>query len=129
VDGAGGLACGARGGAAVLESDGGQSPPASGRYGAWCRTADSLSLEVEFRGDTLLARWSRLPEATSYDARFYTGNGAVLFERELAETTLVLPPGVLKVGTAVLMQVQAWDDLRQLRGRSGLRPVSRPPGN
>jgi hypothetical protein len=92
-------------------------------------TADSLSLEVEFRGDTLLARWSRLPGATTYDARFYTNDGAVMFERELAETTLVLPPDVLKVGTAVLMQVQAWDDLRQLRGRSVLQPVSRPRGN
>jgi hypothetical protein len=92
--------------------------------------SDSLQLVVEFRGDTLLASWSRLPGATTYRTRFYSEDGVVLLERESAETSLVLPPGAqgrLVRETSLLMQVQALDDLRQLRGRSGQRPIARPP--
>jgi hypothetical protein len=96
------------------------------------RGGDTLHLVVSAREAELTAAWERVGTAARYRVRLYSGDGAVLFEREQTDTSIVLAEQVLPAGqrgAQVYWEVQALSRMRQPIARSGLlaaRVATRP---
>ncbi len=90
----------------------------------------SLAVSSHDSNDVLVAAWSRPAGATTYLVRLLAGDGALLFQRETTDTSIVISSDSLGVsaGTSAYWEIQALDELRKPIATSGLTP-SRKPGN
>lgn len=77
--------------------------------------------------DVLMASWSKPPQAISYLVRLLGADGALLFQRETTDTSIVLPADSARAAVpsgSGYWQIQAFDELRKTVATSPLTPVS-----
>jgi hypothetical protein len=91
---------------------------------------NSLIVSSHDSNDVLVAAWSRPSGATSYLVRLLASDGALLFQRETTDTSIVVSSDSVNVsaGASAYWEVQALDELRKPIATSGLTP-SRKSGN
>ncbi len=90
-------------------------------------TAAPMGLRAAMVDRRLAAEWSKVPGAASYRIRFFGSDGALLLQRQTADTALMVASDSLGVspGTgALLWQVQALDRLGGELLRSALVEVA-----
>jgi hypothetical protein len=91
--------------------------------------ADTLSVAATTRGRALEVAWRSVAGARSYRVRLHAADGALLVEREISDTTLVIPSDSVRVpaaATRVFWQIHALDALRQPVARSPLTAGEMP---
>lgn len=77
----------------------------------------------------LWAAWPRVSEADLYRVRLYAGDGALMLEREIADTSISVSREQLPQPTGaaeLLWQIEALDRLRKPIVRSDLTPATAP---
>jgi hypothetical protein len=84
----------------------------------------SLTVSSHDSNDVLIAAWSRAPGATTYLVRLLGGDGALLFQRETTDTSIVVSAdsAQLSAGSRAYWEIQALDELRKPIATSGLTP-------
>ncbi len=99
-------------------------PPDTERAGS----SGALLVRVSTGAATLAVSWSPLPGAASYRVRLFAPDGAVLSEREVADTTLSLTRDSVTATGPLFWQVQALDRLGGELARSALTDaLPKPP--
>jgi hypothetical protein len=88
----------------------------------------NLSFQVTSRAtsDALTAAWNKPARATSYRVRLLAADGTLIFERETADTSIVLPPDSARVAgqnNSPYWEIQALDELRNVIATSALTPA------
>ncbi len=89
----------------------------------------SLTVSSHATKNVLAAVWSRPRQATSYRVRLLAADGALLFERETTDTSIVLPSDSARISVqsaSGYWEVQALDELRKIVATSQLTPVRAP---
>jgi hypothetical protein len=88
----------------------------------------SLPVSAYTSGNTVVAAWGSVPGAEIYHVRLFAGDGSVLIEREIADTTFMVNADLLPApgGNLLYWEIEALDPLRQVVARSGLRKVIPP---
>jgi hypothetical protein len=108
------------------------SPPRAADPDAIRGRPDSIAVQTGLEAGRWTAVWPPLPDAVSYQARIFTGEGRVILTRELSDTSLTLPADSLATlgpGGPLYLEVQGFDLLRRPVGRSpltSLRAVGAP---
>jgi hypothetical protein len=93
--------------------------------------APALAITSHATTTVLVAAWSTPPAARSYRVRLLGGDGSLLFERETADTSIMLPLELLRArGTKapVYWEVQALDALRAVVASSATVQAQTSPG-
>ncbi|MFN0181201.1 MAG: zf-HC2 domain-containing protein [Gemmatimonadales bacterium] len=105
---------------APVATDPGSDSPVRG-------TGDSLNVATATTGGVLVAAWSRVAEAASYQVRLFSADGALVWERRATDTSVSVPrdsiPGTTSGG--LFWQVQALDLIGAPLVRSPLVEVPR----
>jgi Putative zinc-finger len=76
----------------------------------------------------LVAAWSPPPGARSYRVRLLAIDGSLLFERETADTSVMLSSELIRDGTPVYWEVQALDALRSVVATTPVVRAQTSPG-
>lgn len=77
--------------------------------------ATSSAISATATDKALAASWSHAPDARTYRARLMASDGQLLFEREISDTSIVVPTDSLThtgPGGSIYWQVEALNDLR-----------------
>jgi len=94
--------------------------------------ASALTLTSHATGTVLEAAWSSPPGARSYRVRLLATDGSLLFERETADTSIMLSRDVLLQGgpdkSPVYWEVQALNALRSVVATSPVVQAQTSPG-
>jgi hypothetical protein len=77
-------------------------------------SAASFTLTSHATSAVLVAAWSPPPSARTYRVRLLGTDGSLLFEREIADTSIMLPRDLIRGNTQVYWEVQALDALRSV---------------
>jgi hypothetical protein len=77
-----------------------------------------FTLSSHATSTVLAAAWSPLKTAHSYRVRLVASDGSLLFERETADTAIVLSRDIVRDKTPVYWEVQALDALRSVLATS-----------
>ncbi len=89
----------------------------------------SLVVSSHATSDGLVAAWTKAATAHTYRVRLLAADGSLLFERETADTSVVLPSDSARVSAnsgSRFWQIQALDELRKIVATSQLTPVKSP---
>jgi hypothetical protein len=89
----------------------------------------SLLVSSHATSDGLVAAWTKAANAQTYRVRLLAADGSLLFERETADTSVVLPSDSARVSASSgsrFWQIQALDELRKIVATSQLTPVKSP---
>jgi len=108
---------------AVVIWRGGSGPVPEGPGSALRGEAPALDLRGDVRADTVIAAWSSVPNADLYRLSLHTADGALLLQRETADTSIrVLRDSI--PSEAGYWSVEALDALRKVVARSRLVPLT-----
>lgn len=99
-------------------------PPIDASRGA----ASQLTLRSHATSTVLAAAWSPLATARNYRVRLLATDGSLLFERETADTAVMLSRDVVRGKTPVYWEVQALDALRSVVATSPVVQAQTSPG-
>lgn len=102
------------------------SAPSDAARGA----VDALKLTSHATSSVLIAAWPAQPAAQSYRVRLLATDGSLLFEREVADTSVMLSRDLLRATGAkpVFWEVQALDALRSVVATSPVVQAQTSPG-
>lgn len=88
-------------------------------------SSNSISVSSHQNGSLLIAAWARTPSASSYRVRLLAPDGALLYERETSDTSVVLPDDSVGVSAnTAYWEIQALSELRSVIAVSALTPTS-----
>jgi anti-sigma factor RsiW len=108
---------------------GASTPTAGATSDASRGAAPALTLTSHATSAVLVAAWSPPSAARSYRVRLLATDGSLLFEREIADTSIMLSRDVLRGGnTTVYWEVQALDALRSVVAISPVVQAQTSPG-
>jgi hypothetical protein len=89
-------------------------------------TAASPAISAIASDQTLTASWSRTPEARTYRVRLLAEDGRLLLDREISDTSIVIPLDAgwgVKAEGAIYWKVEGLNDLRVVVSNYALTPA------
>lgn len=105
----------------------GATPNEAGRTAEPTRgTAEALAISTAASGQTLTASWPSTPEARAYRVRLIAEDGRLLLERELADTSIVVPLDAISTSKpegTIYWKVEGLSDLRVVISNYALTPA------
>lgn len=107
------------------------TPDEAGRTAEPTRgTAEAFAISTTASGQTLTASWPHTPEARAYRVRLIAEDGRLLLERELADTSIVIPLEAvsrIKPEGPIYWKVEGLNDLRVVISNYALTPARPAP--
>jgi hypothetical protein len=89
---------------------------------------NAFNLTSHATSTVLAAAWSRPSTARSYRVRLLAVDGSLLFEREIADTSIMLSRDLVRGNDRVYWEVQALDALRSIVATSPVVQAQTSPG-
>jgi len=105
-----------------------EEPAAPSRVDAPRGATTPFTLSSHATSTALAAAWSPLASAHSYRVRLVSSDGSLLFERETADTAVILSREIVRDKTPVYWEVQALDALRSVVATSPVVQAQTSPG-
>jgi hypothetical protein len=88
-------------------------------------SARNIAVSSHQNGSMLIAAWARTPSASTYRVRLLAPDGALLYERETPDTSVVLPSDSAgNSPNTAYWEIQALNELRGVIAVSPLTPTS-----